>query len=73
MDLCRLQENGMYAILTILWCVHDSNLDSALQLPFILHVIMSQNLPEMCVFSSLGQIWQHFQRCRASVFGWLAE
>lgn len=48
MDLSRLQENGMYAILTILWCVHDSNLDSALQLPFILHVIMSQNLPEMC-------------------------
>lgn len=38
----------MYAILTILWGVHDSNLDSALQLPFILHVIMSQNLPEMC-------------------------
>lgn len=68
MDLCRLQENGMYAILTILWCVHDSNLDSALQLPFILHVIMSQNLPE-----TLGQIWQHFQRYRASVFGWLAE
>lgn len=75
MDLCRLQENGMYAILTILWCVHDSNLDSALQLPFILHVIMSQNLPEMCfLFLSLVKSGSIFRDAElVSLGGWLSK
>lgn len=75
MDLSRLQENGMYAILTILWCVHDSNLDSALQLPFILHVIMSQNLPEMCfLFLSLVKSGSIFRDAElVSLGGWLSK
>lgn len=55
MDLCRLQENGMYAILTILWCVHDSNLDSALQLCFLfLSLVKSGSIFRDAELVSLG-------------------
>lgn len=62
----------MYAILTILcacmiliwvrlcWCP-------------LYYMYLCLKICRKCLFSSLGPIWQHFQRYRASVFGWLAE